>query len=126
MVRNYTWYYMEVYAQYPAWGRKGNNLYYTCDPSGVFETIEICAIDLATSQTTQVTHLNDTLDILNITDLDVSMDGQIIFVLRLEGLDAPIDIYRYDLATGELINLTADIDVDVYAPRWVESPPAAP
>ena len=45
-------------------------------------------------------------------------------LLFVDGHNAPIDIYRYDLMTGELINLTADVDVNVYAPRWVERPPA--
>ncbi len=115
----------ETYAMSPAWRAQGSDLYFVCEPDEN-DGVEICHVDLATSKITQVTHLNDTFDVLNIMDLDVSADSQIIFVLLLNGQDTPIDIYHYDLATDALVNLTADIDYDVYAPRWIESQPEIP
>ncbi len=112
---------------YPAWGPEGNVLYYNCLSS---ETLnEICRIDLTTSEITQVTHLSDTLGDLMIWHLDVSSDNQIVFMLQLSDVfllpELESDIYRYNIKTGDLTNLTADIDNDVWAPRWVDSPPAA-
>ncbi len=111
-------------AIYPAWGPENKILYCICIPDSPGDRrVEICAIDLAASQISQITHFEGT-PIGGISDIDVSNGEQIVFVSHPQ--EGNSDIYRYDLATGELVNLTADIDIGVYAPRWVESPPAGP
>ena len=107
-----------ISAKYPAWGPGNDILYCVCVPdSPGVRRVEICAIDLAASQINQITHFEGT-PIGGISDLDVSNGDQIVFVSHPQ--EGNSDIYRYDPVTGALVNLTADIDVGVYAPRWIE------
>jgi len=112
----------EAYARYPAWSHEENALYYSCLSSERLE-VEICHVDLSTSEITQITHLSDTLGDYYITNKDVSIDGQIVCESGLDSSDTS-DRYHFDIATGALTNLTADVEGRVWAPRWVEIPPA--
>ncbi len=113
----------------PTWGHDGGRIYYSCLVSdGENSANEICAIDLATLEITQLSYFNQTLaGNYGIRNLDISPDNRIVFELSM--LSLPIherpDIYRFDVATGEWANLTLDLDIELYDPRWVY-PPAVP
>ncbi len=113
-----------MYALYPTWGPQDNELYFACNPFGAFKGVEVCHIDLTTSVITQVTNLSETLNDFTISDLDISSDGRVLFILEVDG--STPDIYCYDTATGDLTNLTADVDSMVWAPRWAEIQSTAP